>query len=146
MHGRAENGIDYETLSGTAVIPEGLASVDVLITPLSDAVKERMESVILSLEEDPAYRISRHRRALALISDQRWEHPDSGPRCRGLAGGLVHFCFPAPNGGLSRFETSLNLRDWSSSFDLMADDGIVHVVDEATPGAPVAFRRIVSGP
>ena len=28
---------------------------------------------------------------------------------------------------------------------LLRDDGTVHVVDEATPGAPVAFRRIVSG-
>jgi hypothetical protein len=146
MHGRADNGIDYETLSGTAVIQEGHASVDVIVAPLADDVEERMESVILLLNEDPAYRISPHRRALALISDRPWEHPNPGPHCRGLKGGLVHLCFPAPHGGLSRLETSPNLRDWSTSFDLTTDDGSVHVVDEATPGAPVAFRRISSGP
>ena len=70
----------------------------------------------------------------------------SGPHCRGLKDGLVHLCFPAPHGGLFRLEASQNLRDWSSSFDLTTDDGTVHIVDEATPGAPVAFRRIISGP
>ena len=129
----------------SAVIPEGSAWADVVVTPLADSEEERMESVILRLEEDPAYRLGHRRRAFAVISERPWIHPHPYPRphSRRLDDGLVHLCFPALSGQLSRLEGSSNLRDWSSLSDLLADDGVVHVVDEGRPG--VSFRRVVTG-
>lgn len=146
MAGRADNGTDYASLPGTAVIPEGRSRVDVVVSPLPDDVEERLESVILLLDADPAYRIGPRRRAIALISDRPWRHPHDRPLCRRLGDGLVHLCFPAPIGGVSRLEGSHNLRDWITHGDLLSEDGTVHLVDEAAPGAPISFRRVVSGP
>jgi len=148
MHGRAENGVDYETLSGTAVIPEGSAWTDVLVTPLADDVEERMESVILRLEEDPAYRLGHRRRAFAVISDRPWiqSHTHGRPRCKRLENGLVHFCFPASSGQLTRLEGSSNLRDWTTLCEVVADDGAVHVIEKVSPGSGVALRRLATGP
>ena len=47
--GTADNGDDYQILSGMAVIPAGEAWVAIEIVPIDDALAERRETVTLSL-------------------------------------------------------------------------------------------------
>jgi len=74
LHGTAENGVDYEKLSGSAVIPPGLRYLTVTVRPIADNLAEQIETVILRLEDPPGkqpptYRVGHPRRAVALISD-----------------------------------------------------------------------------
>jgi hypothetical protein len=55
MSGTATNGIDYTTLSGTAVIPASAGSVDVTVAPIADLVAEPTETAILTLSSQPSY-------------------------------------------------------------------------------------------
>jgi gliding motility-associated-like protein len=47
--GTAENGVDYETLPNEFLIPDGVDSVYVPITALSDAMSEGVETIILAV-------------------------------------------------------------------------------------------------
>jgi hypothetical protein len=69
MHGTAQHGVDYEFLSGSAVIPAGSFSTAVTIRPLPDSLIENLETVVLRLEDRPQYLIGLRRNAVALISD-----------------------------------------------------------------------------
>lgn len=48
--GTAENGVDYEKLSGSIVIPEGLRYADLEIVPIYDDIKEETETVVIKVE------------------------------------------------------------------------------------------------
>ncbi|NNC89417.1 MAG: hypothetical protein HKN82_13245 [Akkermansiaceae bacterium] len=145
MTGRAENGVDYELLSGSAVISAGSSSADVVVVPINDKALERLESVIIRLEPDPAYRLHHRRRAIAVIADRPWSHPH-GPVCKHIGDGLVHFCFPAPGGEFCRLEESGNLGHWRTLCNLVAVDGSVHYVGEVQPGDLAKFCRLANGP
>lgn len=131
MAGRAGNGVDYELLTGTAVIAPGSRAADVVVEPLVDGEEERRESVVMILDEDSAYVLGGRRRAVALIADVPWSHPHPGPHCRNVGDGLVHFCFPVPSGETCRVKCSGDLQRWSTLAELVAVDGAVHVVVEA---------------
>ncbi len=49
LRGTATNGTDYNALSGTATIPANATTVDVVVTPINDAILEGTESVIMTL-------------------------------------------------------------------------------------------------
>ncbi|MCD6288287.1 MAG: right-handed parallel beta-helix repeat-containing protein, partial [Candidatus Hydrogenedentes bacterium] len=51
MEGTAQNGVDYDFLSGVAVIPAGQTSVSVTVSPVDDSDVEANESVVISLGE-----------------------------------------------------------------------------------------------
>lgn len=53
--GTATNGNDYNTISGTASIPNGDSSVTLSIVPQNDAVVEGTETIEVSINADPAY-------------------------------------------------------------------------------------------
>ncbi len=57
MSGTATNGVDYSTLSGTAVIPALASSVNVTLSPLEDALVEFSETVILSPAANSNYSV-----------------------------------------------------------------------------------------
>lgn len=57
MSGTATNGVDYSTLSGTAVIPALASSVNVTLSPLEDALAELSETVILSPAANSNYSV-----------------------------------------------------------------------------------------
>jgi hypothetical protein len=70
--GTATAGQDYTALSGTVVIPaptNGVASVDVTITPMNDAVHENVETIILTVSADPAYIVYNDTSAMAWLRD-----------------------------------------------------------------------------
>jgi acetyl esterase/lipase len=56
--GTARAGVDYEPLAGTAVLPAGVSSVVVPVTPIDDTLVEGNESLVIELVPDPAYRIA----------------------------------------------------------------------------------------
>jgi hypothetical protein len=49
LGGVAENGVDYERLSGRVLLPSGAESVDVVLTPIPDKAIEGDEGVVLEL-------------------------------------------------------------------------------------------------
>jgi hypothetical protein len=142
--GNAENGVDYDRVSGTAVIPDGESGVHVPIVPLADEEREGPESVKLILNEGP-YSLEFPRRAHAVIYDYRVGNPDR-PRCVSLPDGLLHFGFPGRAGGCFRIESTSNLRDWKTLFCLISLDGTIHIVDERTPGLKRRFFRATGEP
>ncbi len=55
--GTAVEGVDYEPLPGTVVIPVGAASVTVAVVPIDDLKVENAETVSIALLGGPGYRI-----------------------------------------------------------------------------------------
>ena len=53
LSGTAINGTDYQTVSGSAIIPAGALGVDVPIRPVNDALAEGTETIILTLAPGP---------------------------------------------------------------------------------------------
>jgi hypothetical protein len=68
VSGTATSGADYTALSGTLSMPKnGTASVTV--APLNDAIREDAESVILTIQPDPAYTVDLQNSATVIIRD-----------------------------------------------------------------------------
>jgi PKD repeat protein len=67
--GSAKNGIDYESLSGAVIIPEGLSSVTIMVKVLNDSLIEGKETVNLKLIADPAYKLETSIKAALIIYD-----------------------------------------------------------------------------
>ncbi|NNM28353.1 MAG: hypothetical protein HKO57_02445 [Akkermansiaceae bacterium] len=123
------------------MIPSGAHFVDVEVVPKTDNITERLESVILRLRPDPAYRLGRPRRAIAVIADSPWAHPPGGGRCMRLGDGLVHLCFPATDGQVCRIDESTDLGGWSLRQHCVGADGAVHFIhDEADAGGRLFFK------
>jgi hypothetical protein len=56
VRGKATNATDYEALSGSVEIPAGEPSATITVTPFFDTLtKEKDETVIVTLQADPAY-------------------------------------------------------------------------------------------
>lgn len=49
VNGTAQNGIDYEKLSGDVTIPKGAASAEILVKPIDDQLPEETETVVLTI-------------------------------------------------------------------------------------------------
>ncbi|MDQ6633095.1 MAG: hypothetical protein M3Y82_15300, partial [Verrucomicrobiota bacterium] len=69
VSGTASNGIDYTSLSGSLIIPAGLTSTNITITPLDDSLLEGDESVIISLANNPGYNVGSPGSATLFIRD-----------------------------------------------------------------------------
>lgn len=66
LGGSARNGEDYGSREGFVTFPAGSASVTVSIFPIEDDLVEGDEMVVLTLANDPAYRIDAGRASAAL--------------------------------------------------------------------------------
>ncbi|MCY2974221.1 MAG: PA14 domain-containing protein [Planctomycetota bacterium] len=55
--GTATNGVDYTTLPGSITIPAGQSSATLNIHPLSDAIVEGTESIIIELQDGTGYEV-----------------------------------------------------------------------------------------
>ena len=71
MSGTATGGADYNVLPGaaSATIPAGSVFVDVILTPVDDAVYDPAEKAILTLSADSAYGIGKPAAATITITD-----------------------------------------------------------------------------
>ncbi|MFM2092378.1 MAG: hypothetical protein RLZZ127_2867, partial [Planctomycetota bacterium] len=56
--GTAIAGADYGTLSGSVVIPQGLASAEITVVPVQDALVEAPETVIVTIATGSAYLVA----------------------------------------------------------------------------------------
>ncbi len=57
VSGSASTGVDYDTLSGVVMIPDGLDSATIVVSPLDDPEVEPTETVIVTLASSSAYAI-----------------------------------------------------------------------------------------
>ena len=73
ISGTATNGLDYETIGGSVVIPAGQASAEVTITPLADAVPESSETVVITVNDGAAYNLGSPVTATVTIVDAAGE-------------------------------------------------------------------------
>lgn len=147
LHGSAENGVDYENLTGIVLIPGGQRFADIVVRPLQDGLPERLESVILQLEPSPlagpmpTYQIGMPSRAVAVISDSPIRVPVA-VNCRTVGDRVLDLCFGADSALPFRIEASRDLRLWETVSDALPVDGAVHVVDEDVPDEPQRFYRL----
>jgi Calx-beta domain len=70
IEGTAKPGEDYPALPGTVVIPAGTSTMVITVMPTQDKTPEKPETVILTLTEDPAYRVGEHNSATITIRDK----------------------------------------------------------------------------
>ncbi|MEQ1854019.1 MAG: Calx-beta domain-containing protein, partial [Chthoniobacteraceae bacterium] len=69
ISGTATNGVDYQTLSGSVVIPDTQSGVDVVMTPNDDAIVEGTETVTLTVLAGAGYGPDRPSSATFEIAD-----------------------------------------------------------------------------
>jgi autotransporter-associated beta strand protein len=69
LSGTATNGVDYATLSGVVTIPDTQAGVNLVMTPLDDAVFEGSETVTLTVTAAAGYQVDRPASATYVIAD-----------------------------------------------------------------------------
>jgi len=146
LEGRAENGVDYERLSGEAIIPAGRRSTTVTVKPLADNLTERTETVVLRLEERSDYRRGLPNRAVAVIADRPWLAPPRGVTCARLLGGGWHLCFAAESGYNFRVEATSDFLQWETVFEAPAADGALHFIEEEAPARSHRFYRLAPEP
>jgi hypothetical protein len=146
MHGTAQNGIDYETLSRSTVIPSGSSATTITILPLADALPEGIETVILRLEEQPQYHLGFHRRAVALISDAPPMLVSSAALSTCLPDGCFLTRFNAASGGIFRVEASTDLLNWETVLTTTAVDGTVDFIEDEAANFSNRFYRLVPEP
>jgi hypothetical protein len=53
--GTASNGVDYATLPASITLPSGVASTNIVVTPLNDSVGESSETIIVTLAGSSQY-------------------------------------------------------------------------------------------
>jgi hypothetical protein len=69
LGGTAQNGSDYQSLSGSVTIAAGASSANVIVLPIDDRRIEIAELVILTLSADEAYNVGLLNTATVTILD-----------------------------------------------------------------------------
>jgi hypothetical protein len=67
--GAAINGVDLQSLTGTATIPAGASSVNVVVRPIDDRLIEVAELVILTLSPSDSYNVGVFNNVVITIMD-----------------------------------------------------------------------------
>lgn len=143
VSGTAENGVDYATLGGTAVIPAGKVSESVEVVPAADGVAEPIpETVVLAIATNSPHHVAGPRReAAAYIVDTRWE-----PATTGLPGGELMVEIATPIEGLVSVQVSTNLVDWTHVCTVNAGGGRARFVDPEARGLTRRFYQVMPAP
>ncbi|WP_414579155.1 phytase [Anabaena sp. CCY 9402-a] len=69
VEGTATNGSDYDNLTGTANIAAGQTYVDIVVTPVDDALVEGNETVVLNIIDNSNYDLGTNASAIVTIID-----------------------------------------------------------------------------
>jgi hypothetical protein len=69
VSGTAINGTDYNSLSGSVMIPAGSDRTTISIRPIDDAIFEGTENVAITLTDNPAYQIGTASSGTVFIAD-----------------------------------------------------------------------------
>jgi alpha-tubulin suppressor-like RCC1 family protein len=170
LGGEAQNGVDYNPLSGVAVIPAGAAHTPIHIVAIEDFVAEPIERVIVTLVDsgcdagsgsaEGCYQTDARGTAVAYIGDK----PVLPPPPPGLPGlnvtpRPVYFSglelLPGQGTMLSlvsdpgvRFtlQVSSNLRAWRDLGELTCVSGHMDFLDVDAAQAPARYYRVVAAP
>jgi hypothetical protein len=67
--GSASNGVDYQTLLGSVIIPANQATATILVTPIDDNAIEGDETVIVTLSANAGYALGAQTSATVTIAD-----------------------------------------------------------------------------
>ncbi len=78
LSGQAANGVDYDNVDNSIVIPDGESSFSLFIVPNPDGQVEGDETVVLTLNNDNSYLVGPNSRATILITDEP-EQSTPGP-------------------------------------------------------------------
>ena len=70
VSGTAIPGSDYVALPGSVELPVGVASVDIALVPIDDALGELDETVVVTLDPNPAYIRAPLRATIVVVSDE----------------------------------------------------------------------------
>ena len=93
VSGTATNGVDYQALPGTVVIPSGQVAVAIIVMPIDDSAAEGNEYVSLTLSSNAAYIVGSPSSAAVTILDNEETSADtSAPETyitRGPAGTIT---------------------------------------------------------
>jgi hypothetical protein len=146
MLGTAQNGVDYDLLSGSAVIPAVNSRPQSPFVPLADNLIENLETVVLRLEgpatipyRSEAERRGSHQRYLSSLG------PD-GTGWTGVTDGCFHGALSAPAGGNFRIEASTDLLTWETVATTAATESAVHFVEDEAANLPARFYRLAPEP
>ena len=69
LSGTADNGVDYNSLSGSITFPDGVDTVFLQVVPIDDLLVEPDETVMLTITPNPAYEIGVPNTATVTIHD-----------------------------------------------------------------------------
>ena len=69
LNGTAQNGTDYQNLSGSVTISAGSSSASITLTPIDDSSVEGSETAVLSLSANSTYTVGSPNSATVTIAD-----------------------------------------------------------------------------
>ena len=69
IYGSASNGVDYAKITSPITIPKGYLAVDILVSPIIDAVNRGNKTVIVRIETNLDYQVGGARSAVVTIID-----------------------------------------------------------------------------
>ena len=164
LQGTAENGIDYERLSGQVTIPAGRHTTTVEVRPLADDLAERIETVVLRLDvpmltsassmlERP-YNLGLPPQRAAIVIRDHVEERTLAARSllevtaagemslTALPEGLLHLRLDARGETQLRVEASNDLENWETVSIEAATDGYVNLVEDTSLSTRKFYRLI----
>lgn len=147
--GTAGNGSDYGAIPNQVTIPAGSRSTRILVAPIDDNVREKIETVIIELLNPPvplpipavppSYFVGRPGRAAAIIVDNDVPRPP----CIRLPDGLFNVCVPMDPSHCFRVESTHDLKVWTPLCTVPVNEGMAHYVDSDAATSPQQFYRLV---
>jgi hypothetical protein len=143
--GTATNGVDYEQLPNSILIPAGQSSVNLIVIPIDDGQPEPPETVIIKLVPSPelnplpSYGIGTPSRAAAVIVDN--DYPPL--HCQRFSDGLFNLCLPLTTNECFRVEASDDLRLWVNLCSLPVYEGTALFIDPDSADMSLRYYRII---
>jgi hypothetical protein len=155
----AENGVDFEKVATTIVIPKGRTFADLVIQPIPDAVVEGDEPLPLWIEEPvcigifppprECYVVGESRLALATIRDEAPKRTELEPTIavidRRRDGTVQLVLHGDPAQIWYDLQASADLTRWSTLGTFMPGDYSFFYTDHSASNAPIRFYRAVEG-
>jgi len=145
--GTAGNGVDYVTIPNHVTIPAGSRAARLIVRPIDDNLREKIETVIVEVFNPPVPAVIPPvpptylggGRAAAIIVDNDAPRPP----CLRLPDGSFNVCIPVPRDDCFRIESTRDFKEWRPLCIIPATEGAAHYVDPDASDSPHQFYRLV---